>query len=253
MEDQSLSEILYNNNEETMPIKISLLHPSWHRPELAKKCHDTWMNNADNPDQIEYILCLSNKDTTAPQYAEQFEDAHIITGYIDDNGLVKQANAAAEQSKGNLLICISDDFSCLPHWDTELLMALEGKEDYTVKTVDGQQPWIITLPMMDRAYYKRMGYIYHPDYEHMFADTENSHVGALLGRTITLPILFAHEHYTTGINPKDEVNAQNDSKWGHDEAVYLLHLRTNFGIENPFTIQLPQHHIQWLRHKGVNV
>lgn len=228
--EQSIAEIIYNNENENMEIKISVLHPSWKRPSLAKQCYDTWMGNADHPENIEYILCLSEKDPTMADYEIQFTDAHATIGKMQDNGLVKQANWAAEQSTGNLIVAISDDFECPEHWDTILLMALEGKEDYCVKTQDGLQPFIMTLPIMDRKFYKRIGHIYNPCYAHMFGDEELAEVGKMLNRTIVLPDYFRHNHYTTGINPKDEVNVKNDSYFMVDREVFLKRKMENFGV-----------------------
>jgi hypothetical protein len=103
---------------------------------------------------------------------------------------------------------------------------------------------------MDRTYYNRFGYIYYPEYRHMFCDTEMSHVGALLGRTITSNIVFPHRHYTTGAMKRDAVNVRNDSTWTQGEQLYIERVKTNFGIENPCAIDLPADHLNWLRKKG---
>jgi hypothetical protein len=87
----------------------------------------------------------------------------------------------------------------------------------------------------------------------MFCDTEMSHVGALLGRTITSNIVFPHRHYTTGAMKKDAVNVRNDSTWTQGEELYLERLRANFGIENPLPIQLPEHHKNWLKAKNIAI
>lgn len=210
--------------------RISILHPSWKRPELARKCYDTWMGNAERPEEIEYILCLSEKDMTMGQYSAQFAGsyAHVIT--VPNNGLIVQVNAAAERSTGNLIVAVSDDFVCPKGWDTILLTALEGKSDYVVKTQDGIQDFIITLPIMDRAFYNRFGYIYHPVYNHMYGDEELAEVGKMLNRTITLPDYFRHEHYSTGINPKDEVNVKNDSYLLVDREHFKTRQKNHFDI-----------------------
>lgn len=233
-------------------MKISILHPSFKRPQLAKKCYDIWVTNADNLMEIEYVLCLSELDPTLQEYKNIFEGIADIT-ILSENGWVKQLNHAAVHSHGDLLVCIGDDFGCPQHWDTLLLTALQGKEDYIVKTPDGQQPWIMTLPIMDRVYYNRFGYVVYPEYKHMFGDTELTHVADMTGRVINLDILFPHNHYTTGKFVKDEVNIANDSTWAHGEYLYISRMKQNFGIENPKPVQLPQHHIQWLRTKGVIV
>lgn len=189
------------------------------------------MGKADNPEQIEYILCLSLKDPLIGEYLYgTFKDTTVIIHPVQNNGLVIQANEAAAMSNANLLIAISDDFDCPEHWDTLLLTALEGKTDYIVKTQDGLQPFIITLPIMDRAYYNRFGYIYHPDYNHMYGDEELAEVGKMLNRTIVLPDYFRHNHYSTGINPKDEVNAKNDSFMMIDKETFLRRKAVNFDV-----------------------
>lgn len=214
--------------------KISLIHPSWKRPELARKCYDTWMGKADNPQDIEYVLCLSKKDPTntyqRDSYSDTFHNTQIVLTEIADNGLVRQMNHAATVCTGNLIIAISDDFVCPDGWDTLLLNELAGKTDYVVKTQDGLQPFIHTLPIMDRVFYNRLGYIYQPEYNHMYADEELAEVGKLLNRTITLPYLFKHEHYSTGINPKDEVNATNDSFMSPDKVTYQARKAKNFDV-----------------------
>lgn len=209
------------------------------------------MRHADNPQDIEYILCLSGKDENIGLYRKEFVNTGVITHVIPDNGLIKQVNAAAEQSIGNLIVAVSDDFVCPEHWDTLLFDALSGKSDYLVKTQDGQQPWIVTLPIMDRAYYENRGYIYHPSTKHMFCDTWITHEAHLMGKVVTLPYLFRHNHYTTGINKKDEVNAVNDSSWDDGKKIYLDGMKNNFGVVNPLPVQFPKHHIDWLRGEGV--
>ncbi len=214
--------------------KISLIHPSWKRPELARKCYDTWMGKADNPQDIEYVLCLSKKDPTntyqRDSYSDMFHNTQIVLTEIADNGLVRQMNHAATVCTGNLIIAISDDFVCPDGWDTLLLNELAGKSDYVVKTQDGLQPYIMTLPMMDRAFYNRLGYIYHPEYNHMYGDEELADVGKLLNKTITLPHYFRHEHYSTGINAKDDVNAKNDSFMMIDKETYTARKKKNFDV-----------------------
>ena len=212
-------------------MKISLLHPSWKRPALALSCHNEWMSKSDNPENIEYVLCLAEKDPTLAEYMEQFRDTKALRIVHHENGLVKQVNRAATECAGELIIAISDDFSCPEHWDTILRNALAGKSDYVVKTQDGLQPFIMTLPVMDRAFYNRLGHIYHPDYNHMYGDEELAEVGKLLNRTIVLPDYFRHNHYSTGALPKDEVNTRNDSFMMIDKETYMRRKLNNFDIK----------------------
>jgi len=121
-----------------------------------------------------------------------------------------------------------------------------------LKTFDGAQRWIVTLPIMDRMYYAQKGYIYYPSYRHMFVDTDLTHVAELEGKLIMRnDIIFKHSHYSTGETPKDELNERNDRTWNQGMAVYLHRVRERFGLPegiNVFDLCFEaKHHIQWLQ------
>jgi glycosyltransferase involved in cell wall biosynthesis len=236
-------------------MKISIIHPSRNRPKMAFDTIKEWIGRAKNPENIQYVLSLDDTESMQDQYRSYLSgiEKEIHTCYNNNRSAIDAINNAVQHCTGDLFIVVSDDFECPQHWDEQLVQLLDDKEDYVVKTQDGTQPWIITLPIMDRTYYNRFGYIYYPEYRHMFCDTEMSHVGALLGRTITSNIVFPHRHYTTGAMKRDAVNVRNDSTWVQGEELYLERLKTNFGIENPLPIQLPEHHKNWLKAKNIAI
>jgi len=162
-------------------MKISIIHPSRARAAIANQVRTEWLNKADGI--VEYVFSLDNDDIQNTEY-----DGDCI--YNNNRSAIDAINKAATVTSGELLIVVSDDFDCPEHWDTLLLWGLQGKSDYCVKTQDGLQPTLMTLPIMDRVYYDRFGYIYHPDYLHMFCDQEMTAVAHMLGKAISLPILF---------------------------------------------------------------
>lgn len=233
-------------------IKISIIHPSRQRPHYAAKAAHNWLSSAKEPHNIEYILSLDSDDNIQAYHEQLGALKHDIAYTINPNkSAIEAINIAAKGTQGNLIIVVSDDFNQAPfHWDEYLLKQLDGKSDYIVKTDDGAQPWIITLPIMDRAYYNRFGYIYNPIYVHMFCDTEMTAVADILDRKITLPIRFPHNHYTTGKMPKDLVSQKNDMTWQQGEQHYLERLSNNFGYSEG-SIKCDEGHKQWLKTKGV--
>jgi hypothetical protein len=235
---------------------ITIIHASRGRPEQAYYTSREWITSAAKPGRIQYVLCIDRSD----QQRERYEELFMYTRGIDmvclDNTSAIQAfNRGAKHSSGNLLIALSDDFNTPPfHWDEALLSQLNRQEDYVVKTSDTLQPWIITLPIMDRKYYERFGYIYYPEYKHMFCDTELTHVGDLLNRKITLPITFPHNHYATGRTQRDAINIKNDATWNQGEALYLSRMEKDFGLHNPpGVLKCDKHHIAWLAAKGYKI
>lgn len=234
---------------------ISLIHPSRSRPDMAFKTMQNWLDKADKPFNIEYLLMLDNDDEMLLGY-EAIANALIDVNYFngiactptinlsDNKSAIEAINVGAVMCKGDLLIVVSDDFDAPQSWDTALLTALEGKSDFIVKTKDGIQPTLITLPIMDRVYYERFGYVYHPSYKHMFSDQEMTAVAEMTGKVIKSPIMFKHLHYTVGGMEKDKINMRNDSTWHQGETLFDERLKNNFGL-SPEEIVKPYNQIVW--------
>jgi glycosyltransferase involved in cell wall biosynthesis len=221
---------------------ISLIHPSRGRPEKAFETALKWISTAGVP--VEYILSIDSDDTLIYEYQKKFLTKNKVIH--SNRSAVDAINNAAKISTGNIIIVMSDDFDCPDEWGIKLVNATEGKKDWIAKTPDGVQKWIITLPIMDRLYYDRFGYVYNPNYLHMFCDTEMTCVADLLDRKIHLNIPFIHNHYSTGKSKKDEINERADKTWSQGENVFINRARENFGIKNPVgKIQDPGY-VNWI-------
>jgi len=205
-------------------MKITIIHPSRQRAAIANQVRTAWLNKADGI--VEYVFSLDNDDIQGTLY-----EGNCI--YNNNRFAIDAINKAAEIATGDLFVVVSDDFDCPEHWDSLLIWGLQGKSDYCVKTQDGLQPTLMTLPIMERIYYERFGYIYHPDYRHMFCDQEMTAVAHMLGKVITLPLVFPHNHYTTGKFQRDAVTLRNNATWQQGERVFNERLKNNFGIEFP--------------------
>jgi hypothetical protein len=208
---------------------ISIIHPSRSRPEMAFKTIQKWISSADNA--VEYILSIDNDDFSY--------DLNVLGGLpiqvlrrVNSNA-VQAINRAAAVCTGDILIVVSDDTDTFEHWDTLLLKELEGKSDFCAKTDDGLQPTLITMPIMDRVYYERYGYVYEKSYVHLHCDEELTCVALMTGKYIKLDLKFPHDHYTTGRTLMDGLNARNNATWKQGQATLDAHAKNNFGIENP--------------------
>ena len=201
--------------------------------ETAKK----WLSSAQNINEIEYILSIDENELEKKEYnnnIDYFNNKLLADSKIEvnnNNNAIEAINIAAKNSTGNIIIVISDDFDCFNDWDYHLIKNINGREDFLAKTSDGIQDWLITLPIMDRKYYKRFGYVYYPEYHHMFSDTEMTEVGDLLGRVIDLKNLyFIHNHYTVGLMQKDYINEKNDLTWEQGKNLYTIRKQNKFFI-----------------------
>lgn len=233
--------------------KISIIHPSRGRAGIAAGVNAQWMARSSRKN-IEYIVSVDKSDPELSKYLQYFCEYAVVN---DNLSAIEAINNAAKVATGDIFVVVSDDFECPQNWDVDLLKYLDGKSDFVVKTYDGLQPWIITLPIMDRAYYNRFGYIYNPAYKHMFCDTEMTHVGDLLDRTIIVPMTFQHRHYTQpGGIKRDAISVKNDSTWGQGERIYLDGIRNNFGLKDEDikgVLRCDHSHLNWLQSKGIKL
>jgi hypothetical protein len=231
---------------------ITVIHPSRSRPEYALDTALLWMYNAS--ERYEYILSI---DATDP-YLNVYESLFPKGSYVieDNDNVVMAANEGARKAKGEILVLISDDFDCPKNWDLTIREALKDKSGL-LKTYDGVQKWIVTLPIMTRDYYEDQGHIYYPWYHHMFCDTDQTHKADLQGKLIIRnDILFNHDHYSLkgSGHKKDEVNERADKTWANGEHVYLQRCREKFGLGDVDIFNLSKEakeagHVQWLKKK----
>lgn len=218
---------------------ISLIHPSRGRSGRAFDAAQNWIKKAGR--EIEYILSLDRDDIV--RYINPFG----ITTINENRSAVDAINKAAQLSTGEILVVMSDDFDCPDDWANKIIHEANGRKDWIMKTQDGTQGWIITLPIMDRVYYNRFGYIYYSSYRHMFCDTEMTAVADLLQRKITSPLVFKHNHYSVSGEERDSVSIRADKTWEQGERLFRDRYAKNFGLVNPPGRITDRGILNWLR------
>lgn len=234
---------------------ITLLHPSRGRAKKAVSTALNWLSKSSGQIKIEHILCVDMDDQQRWDYANLLPAGSFIV-FDNNKNLVEAANNGVKHAKGDIIVLLSDDFECPANWDTKIWDAFSKVYGmgFILKTFDGVQHWIVTLPIMDKVYYKQKGYIYHPEYKHMFCDTDMTHVAALENKLILRnDLVFPHNHYSTGACEKDSVNKRADGTWKQGEEVYLRRVKDKFGL-GPHTdvfnlSEAANPHINWLKSK----
>lgn len=239
---------------------ISIIHPSRSRPKKALEAFHKW---SDHSPEERYIISLDYDDPHLQEYLnimpgyftlwsdtqkQPSQNAYIVVG--KNRSAVDAINNAARFAQG-IFVVISDDMEPCKNWHYEI-NTISKAHGYNIpwilKTYDGIQPWIITLPIMNQAYYEMFGYIYHPDYLHMFCDTELTCVADITGRKITSNLLFPHKHYSVTKEPPDEINKKADATWAQGEKLFLGRYKRNFDLPKGGKIQ-DKGMIDWLQRK----
>lgn len=221
-------------------VTISLIHPSRGRFKQAAEAHRRWVTRAGI--DVHYILSVDTDDPQINEYRKM--DPRVV--YNKNRSAVDAINNAARVSHGDIFVVMSDDFDCPENWAVKLIEETRGKTDWVMKTQDKIQGWIMTLPIMDRAYYNRFGYVYHPDYLHMFCDTELTAVADLLGRKITSNLQFIHNHKARGT---DATYERNDKTWNQGEKLFIERYKRNFDLVGFPGRITSQEYLNWIKGK----
>lgn len=237
-------------------MSISVLHPSRNRPEKAFQTAKKWFNRS-GLNSIEYILSLDTDDERLAEYPNQMlTQTGNHKGFVIKNpnrSAVDAINNAAKIATGDILIVVSDDTDCPENWGQLIEMETVGKKDFVLRFEDGIQPWLITMPVIDRAYYNRFGYIYYPEFRHMFCDTTFSHIAYGLNKVIRSHHLFQHLHYSVrglGIKP-DEINHRADRTTTEGRNLYLALFQRGFDIPGFDVWNFDDNdHLKWLAAHG---
>lgn len=243
---------------------LTLLHPSRGRVDRSFETVKKWLSKKGNA-EIEIIISLDEDDHYYETYIlvyygsiKHIERQSVLKHpiWIERNAnrsAVDAINAAAKVATGDIMIVLSDDTDCPDNWAELIKDEVRGKKDFVLRVEDGNQPWLITMPILDRHYYNRFGYVYNPSYRHMFVDCEFSHIAFGLDKVIKSNLLFPHLHYSVkklGIKP-DEINHRADRTTTEGRNLYLQRFQKGFDIPgfDVWNFQDRDHEL-WLKAHG---
>ena len=150
-----------------MSIKISLLHATRGRADKAQECRDNWLEKANNPQNIEHIFGIDDDDIES---LTKISSRRVIVPR--GKGCVSAWNACAKESKGEILIQLSDDWVPVEGWDDLILKEFEEVEGEQVLAIsDGhRKDDLLCMAILNRKRYEKQGYLFHPDFFSVYSD-----------------------------------------------------------------------------------
>ncbi len=207
---------------------ISLLHPSRGRAAQGMATAKRWIESAGVP--VEHIFSLDHSDKYAQDY-NAMANGILIKNH--NQFVVEATNRAAQIATGNILIYLSDDMDCIDNWGmkiTEISHRYTG--EFMIKVHDGLQEFraeVLTIPIMSRALYNRLGYFFHPDYKSMWVDVDLYHTCNRIGAIKFHPeITFQHNHYCNGKAKRDETYNRSDANFETGRAINKQRFRQGY-------------------------
>lgn len=201
---------------------ISLIHPSRSRAEKSYQNSSDWIYRAGVTD-IQLLVSVDKDDPELQKYKTRYGLSQLVIG--ENKSVVDATNGACHSATGDILIYLSDDFKCPDNWGQLILKEFEGvTEPMLIKVHDCLQAFhvpVLTIPIMNRALYEKLGYFWHPDYKSMFVDCDLYETVKRIGALKLCPHLkFPHEHHSIGKAENDETYRASERNWEQGKAVF---------------------------------
>lgn len=222
-------------------MKVSLLHPSRGRPAQALQTETEWINKS-GWDDLEIVVSVDRSDDKSQLYMDLNhgylcdlleENAHIIRS--DNSCVVQATNHAAKISSGDILIYLSDDFRCPDNWGHLVIKEFEdAKGPRLIKVDDCLQAFdipVLTIPIMNRALYEKLGYFWHPEYKSMFVDQDLFEVCRKMNVIKYCPHLkFRHDHPSVSRAFTDDTYRRSEANWDQGKELFKRRQRQGFPV-----------------------
>ena len=218
----------------TQPI-FSLAYTSV-RADNVSAVVESWRKTASGRHGVEVVIAVDGNDAATLAVARAVPNATVIVQPDAPFNCVRGWNAAAAATTGKVIIAIADDFKPCPDWDEKLFTLKTGwmEEDWAIHTEDGYVHNLMVLAILTRVRYQKFGYLFFPDYESIFCDTEFTEVAYGEGRVIDAKhIYIEHQHPDCNKRPKDKFDAVHASKDRWTRGEMLFNYRKHRGFPRP--------------------
>lgn len=216
------------------PLKILIKFPTRERPEQFLNVLNLLNEKATDRENIYYLISTDSDDPTmTPEIRDKARKAigkvknlQICIGV--SNNKIHACNRDIENwgVKWDIVVLVSDDMiPQIDGWDEVIRQAMikyHPDTDGCLWFNDGYQDRICTLVIMGRVYYNRFNYLYHPSYNSLFCDEEQTVVAKGLDKmTYFSTVIIRHEHFINNPQTKrDKLYDRNEAYFNIDKEIY---------------------------------
>lgn len=179
----------------------------------------------------ELIVSLDHDDPQLSEYSKLYSGAVIN----ENRSVVDATNKAAREARGDILVYLSDDFNCFPNWGQAVIAEFQKYKGPTlIKVDDCLQKFdvpVLTIPMMNRELYDKLGYFWHPGYLSMFVDEHLYWRAKKLNALQMAPNLkFEHRHVSVGKAQDDDTYRRSAANWNQGKKLFAQHKAMGFTV-----------------------
>lgn len=197
--------------------KITLVHATRKRPIEASLTRKLWLETAFRPEQVEHLFVIDSDDYESIDILSRFRHIIVPAG----GGCVAAFNAGCKAALGKVLFPLSDDFRPPFNWDSETLARIgDIDQPATLAMSDGTRTdALIGIFAMTKARHNQKGYLQHPRFKSMYADTHMTHEEYRDGVVIEArDFVIEHMHPMFGKAEDDETYKITNSVERYEEG-----------------------------------
>lgn len=220
-------------------MRILLKCPTRSRPQKVIQTLATYVKLANHPEQLGVAVSCDEDDTTMTRNLVQEELLRALKPvawkrifFSANKTKIQACNANMNDIdwKWDIVVLVSDD----------MIPQIQGYDDVIRNHMISKFPdtngilWVNdgaqgeklnTLSIYGRAMYESFGYIYYPEYNSLFCDTELTDLcrGELASKCLYIPYsIIRHEHPGAGYTQNmDGLYVQNQRFWSQDMNTYI--------------------------------
>ncbi len=230
-------------------MKILVKFPSRSRPDRFLKSLNSVYELAYDPANVFVLVTADVDDPTMmngyvyTKVVNEYKNIKIVYGKSEskihaiNRDLDKVADFWPEIADWDIIMVLSDDMRMTAYsWDEIVRVEMQRNfphgDGYLHFQEKDTKRLLNVMEIMDRDYYERFGFIYHPSYLSLWADNEKTELAKMLGRYKYIENeIFVHENPVYGYQPRDDMFDAQQNLWGVDEANYNARKAINFEIK----------------------
>jgi hypothetical protein len=183
---------------------------------------------------VRFVVTMDEDDST--MNTEEIKEwlnslpVNIKYNYGHSKTKIQAVNADLDGEEADVLLLASDDMiPQIKNYDDIIFQGFEQvfpDFDGAIKFNDGlRNDDLMTLCVMGWSLYKQFGYIYHPEYTSLYADTEQTLVLKKMGKFAISDVCLIQHQWTPA--PWDDLHARNENSemYQKDKEVFDRHMK----------------------------
>ena len=219
---------------------ILVKFPSRGRPDKLRSTLKLYIEKAHDISRMFFMITMDSDDPMVTHdLIEQIlalgPNIQVHVGFSGSKIAAINRDLASAPPFDILLLASDDMIPVVQGYDNVIRSAMQKHYPSTDGVLwfnDGFQcRRLNTLCILGRKYFRRFGYIYHPEYKSIWCDNEFTQVADRLNRQTYIDnVIIRHEHPGNGMGMTDETHVRNFINNGADKLVYNRRRKLGFGL-----------------------